>query len=171
MGISSLLTNRINAKNEEISKVTTSVNQQIELAKKDLNKLQEKVSTYQTLKENLSSINEKISESNKAKNSIPNLLTNIMNVVSSDVTILSIENIDNQIIINAQSNKYDSLAYFTAALRTQGILSDVQLGLAKQESLEYFRAYTNDNEVYIELDADERVDTINVTIKGNLKGD
>lgn len=129
-----LLTNSINQKAEEIASVKTSVNSQIELANKDLSKIQSKVSTYKKLTSNLETINEKVAESYRTKNEIPNLLYHIMNIIPVNVQITSIENTsDRHIVINAQTTNYEYLAYFTAGLKTGGILNNVVSGTATKQ--------------------------------------
>jgi len=131
---SSLLTNSINKKNEEILEVKTSVEEQIKLANNDLTKLKTKMSTYRKLRTNLENINEKVAENYRSKNAIPNLLYHIMNVIPVNVQITSIENTsDKHIVINAQTTNYEYLAYFTASLKTGGILTNVVSGTAKKE--------------------------------------
>ena len=129
-----LLANSINKKNEEISKVKNDVNSQITLAKNDLTKLQTKMSTYKKLRTNLENINEELAENYRTKNAIPNLLYHIMNIIPVNVQITSIENTtDKHIVINAQTTNYQYLAYFTAGLKTGGILTNVVSGTAEKQ--------------------------------------
>jgi len=145
--LSLLLTNSINKKNEEISNVKSSIQTQIDLANKDLTKIQSKVASYKNLKENLQQMNQKVAENYRAKNAIPKLLYHIMNIIPVNVQVTSIENInDKHIVINAQAAYYEHLAYFTAGLRTGGILTNVELGPAQKQN-----------------------DVIKVTIEGDLQ--
>lgn len=129
-----MLTNSINKKNQELSEVKTSVNTQIALANNDLTKLQTKMATYKKLRTNLENINEKVAENYRTKNAIPNLLYHIMNIIPVNVQITSIENTsDRHIVINAQTTNYQYLAYFTAGLKTGGILTNVVSGTATKE--------------------------------------
>lgn len=147
ISFSLLLTNSINKKNKELSDVKTSVNSQIALANNDLTKLQTKMSTYKKLRTNLESINEKVAESYRTKNAIPNLLYHIMNIIPVNVQITSIENTtDKHIVINAQTSNYQYLAYFTAGLKNGGILTNVVSGTAQKQG-----------------------ETIKVTIEGDLQ--
>ena len=63
------------------------------------------------------------------KNSIPNLLINLMSVIPRDVQLTEIENTstnnNRHIVIRAQSLTYDQLGYFKAIIREEGILTDV----------------------------------------------
>ena len=76
--------------------------------------------------QNLQDANDRITDRNKTRNAIPNLLNQIMAAIPRDVQLTSIENtVDRHIIINAQSNEYDQLGYFIAKLKTDMILTDV----------------------------------------------
>jgi len=131
---SMLLTNSINNKAKEIAKVKTTVNTEISEADNDLTKLKTKTATYQKLKTNLQELNQELAENYRIKNAIPNLLYNIMNIIPVNVQITSIENtIDKHIVINAQTTNYQYLAYFTAGLKTGGILTNVVSGTAEKQ--------------------------------------
>lgn len=134
LAFSGLLSNAINKKAQEISTVKTSVEEQIASANKDLGILKTKISTYQKLRRNLENINEEVASSYRMKNAIPNLLYHIMNVIPVNVQITSIENTtDKHIVINAQTTDYQYLAYFTASLKTGGILNNVVSGTAEKQ--------------------------------------
>lgn len=61
------------------------------------------------------------------KNSIPNLLNRIVAKIPGEVKVTSIKNTEGKhIVINAESNKYDQLGYFRAALSTSGTLLNVK---------------------------------------------
>jgi len=131
---SSLLTNSINKKAQEIEEVKTSVNKEITKANNDLDKLKTKTATYKKLRTNLEELNQELAESYSVKNAIPKLLYNIMNIIPVNVQITSIENtIDKHIVINAQTTNYEYLAYFTAGLKTGGILTNVVSGTAEKQ--------------------------------------
>lgn len=134
IAFSLLLTNSINKKSQEIAEVKSSVDSQITLANNDLTKLQNKMSTYKKLRTNLENINQELAESYRTKNAIPNLLYHIMNIIPVNVQITSIENTtDKHIVINAQTTEYQYLAYFTAGLKTGGILTNVVSGTAEKQ--------------------------------------
>lgn len=134
MVFSALLTNSINNKNEELAAVKSSINEQVGIAKEDLTKLKNKISTYQKLTNNLKNINEKVAENYRTKNAIPNLLYHIMNIIPVNVQLTSIENTaDRHIAINAQASNYEYLAYLTAGLKTGGMLTNVVSSDAKKE--------------------------------------
>jgi len=145
--ISLMLTNGITKKTNEIANVKVEVNNQINLAKGDLTKLQSRVTAYRTMRTNLEQISEKVAENYRAKNAIPNLLYHIMNIIPVNVQITSIENVaDKHIVINAQTTNYEYLAYFTAGLKNGGILTNVVSGTAQKDG-----------------------DVIKVTIEGDLQ--
>lgn len=146
-GFSSYVTKSINDKNTEITQVKTGVQQQISLATTDLNKIQSKVSSYKKMTSNLEAINQKVAEAYRTKNEIPNLLYHIMNIIPVNVQITSIEQTsDRHIVIQARTTDYQYFAYFTAGLKTGGILNNVVSGTA-----------TKTGEI------------INVTIEGDLQ--
>ena len=63
---------------------------------------------------------------NKTRNSIPNLLNQIMSIVPESVQITSIENsTGTHVVINAQSNKYEQLGYLKAKIKSDVILTNV----------------------------------------------
>lgn len=134
-GFSILLVNQIEKKEDEADSVITKINAQISRVTKDTKTLNETTTKYSTLITDLQDINEKISEINKSKNLIPNLLNQIMNVIDSSVQITSIENTtDRHIVIKAQSTKYPGLGYFKTKLQTQNILTNVVSGSGTKQN-------------------------------------
>ena len=60
------------------------------------------------------------------KNSIPNLLNQIMYIIPEEAQLVSIENTSGKKIqIVAQAKDYDPLGYFIAKLKVEGYLKDV----------------------------------------------
>lgn len=113
----------IKDKKNEIAKVTEDINKQIALIKTDQTSVQNKTSEYNNLISNLQKSNDEINEKNSYKNVIPKLLMEIMNIIPKEVQLTQIENTtDRKIIINAQSEKYEQLAYFKALLKSNGVL-------------------------------------------------
>ena len=75
---------------------------------------------------NLEEASNKITDRNKTRNAIPNLLNQIMSIVPENVQLTSIENTsDTHIVINAQSNKYEQLGYLKAKIKSDVILTNV----------------------------------------------
>ena len=125
-GFTALLANQMKQKNNEVEESIKTTNSQITLANNDNEKIKTKINQYQTMIQNLQDANDRITDRNKTRNAIPNLLNQIMAAIPRDVQLTSIENtVDRHIIINAQSNEYDQLGYFIAKLKTDMILTDV----------------------------------------------
>lgn len=110
-------------KEESIKQTRTDINGQISLIDKDREKINSKTSEYTTLTTNLQNATNAISEKTAYKNSIPTLLSEIMYVIPKEVQLTLIENPSGKkIVINAQSNKYEQLAYFKALLKSKAVL-------------------------------------------------
>ena len=76
--------------------------------------------------EELKAINDKISNIAEMKNSIPNLLNQIMYTIPEGVQLTSIQNTTGKkISIIAQASDYDQLGYFIAKIKVSGILNNV----------------------------------------------
>ena len=117
------LTNQMNEKKLEIAEVKQDTNNKIALVSEDINKAKRKTGEYEELSSNLVNISNQISENNKFKKIIPNLLTQLSSAIPRGVQITSVENTSGKhIVINAQSVKYEQLGIFKAIIKTQGIL-------------------------------------------------
>lgn len=113
-----------NNKIKQIESVKQEVQEQIQLADKDVQKLNNKTTNYQRMTENLKSYSDAVAEKNRTKNVIPTLLSELMYIIPQGVTITSIENTTgSHIVINAQSPKYELLGYLKGKIITDGILS------------------------------------------------
>ena len=125
-GFSMLLGNQIEKKQQQAQESINKTNAQISLANKDNEKIKTKTNNYTTLIKNLEEENNKLSERNRTRNSIPNLLNQIMTVIPENVQLTSIENTTGtHIVINAQSDKYEQLGYLKAKIKTDVILTNV----------------------------------------------
>ena len=114
---------QINTKNKQVAETTENTNKQITLIKNDINKINIKTTEYNTLIKNLQDASSAISEKNSYKNTIPTLLSQIRTIIPRQVQLTSIENpTSKKIIINAQSKKYEQLAYLKARIKSEGIL-------------------------------------------------
>ena len=123
---SSLLAKQIETKKNEALESITATNKEIALAKSDDEKIKTKTNEYTNLIKNLEEASNKITDRNKTKNAIPNLLNQIMSIVPENVQLTSIENTsDTHIVINAQSNKYEQLGYLKAKIKSDVILTNV----------------------------------------------
>ena len=123
---SALLTNQIDAKEQEANESIASTNQQIQLANSDNEKIKTKTNEYTTMIENLQEANDRLSDRNRTRNAIPNLLNQIMSIIPASVQLTSIENTtDTHIVINAQSDKYEQLGYLVAKMKNDVVLTNV----------------------------------------------
>lgn len=101
-------------------------NGRIEQVKQYNNKFNSQISEYQRLITNIENINDANSEDKRYRNTIPNLLNNIMAVIPKSVQLTSIENTtDTHIVISAKSKIYGQIAIFKTKLKTEGILKEV----------------------------------------------
>ena len=123
---SKLLGKQMDKKQIEVEDLITEEQAQIKRIEKDTDSLNTKNTKYQALTEELKAINEKISTIAEMKNSIPNLLNQIMYVIPEEVKLTSIENTSGKkITIIAESANYDQLGYFIAKIKLEGYLKDV----------------------------------------------
>ena len=111
-------------KEKEISDTKTDINAQITLIDRDREKINSKTSEYTTLTTNLQNASDAANTKNAYKNVITTFLSEIMYVIPKEVVLTSIENPSaRKIVINAQSEKYEQLAYFKALLKSKGVLT------------------------------------------------
>ena len=121
-----LLNNQMDKKNEQAQESIDSTNAQIQLASADNTKIQDKTNEYSTMIQNLQDLNDRITDANKVRDAIPNLLNTIMYIIPENVQITSIENTTGtHIVINAQSDKYEQLGMFKAKIETSLCLTNV----------------------------------------------
>lgn len=126
MGFSKFITNKMENKENEISIATQEVRKQISTVNNDIDKLRTNTNKYVSMIQKLEELNNKISDKNKTKNAIPNLLNQIMWVIPEGVQITSIENTTGtHIVINVQSRQYEQIGYLQAKIKTDGILTNV----------------------------------------------
>ena len=113
-------------KQKDVEGLISSENAQIEKINTDINSLNTKNTKYTSLTEELKAINDKISNIAEMKNSIPNLLNQIMYTIPEGVQLTSIQNTTGKkISIIAQASDYDQLGYFIAKIKVSGILNNV----------------------------------------------
>ncbi len=123
---SSVLTNAMQEKQNEIESSIREENTQIAAIESNTEALSSKTIIYQQKISDLKKLSEKISDIAESKNSVPNLLNQIANAIPEKVQLISISNTtDKHIVINAQAPTYQQLGYFIAALRTKNILKNV----------------------------------------------
>ena len=125
-GFSALLSYQINEKEKEANDSIAKTNSQIQLANSDNEQIKTKTNEYTTMIQNLQDANDRLTDRNRTRNAIPNLLNQIMSIIPENVQLTSIENdTGTHIVINAQSNRYEQLGYFVARLKTDVILTNV----------------------------------------------
>lgn len=123
---SAMLTKQINNKTNEAQGAIDDIGKQIQKVNEDNQKINTKINKYTTLIKNVEDSNDKITDKNRTKNAIPNLLNQIMSIVPENVQLTSIDNTtDTHIVIEAKSNKYEQLGYLKAKIKTDVILTNV----------------------------------------------
>ena len=122
-----LLSNQMDKKQSEANESIVSTQAEINEANSDKTTLQTRISNYSSLINQIERANSDQEDRNKTRNSIPNLLNQIMSVIPVNVQLTSIEDTgDGHIVINAQSDKYEQLGYLVAKMKTDVILRDVE---------------------------------------------
>ncbi len=125
-GFSKMLENQMIAKENEIKEAESKQTSQISLIETDESSINSKTDKYKSLIADLKRTNERISDIAARRNSIPNLLNQIMYNIPDKVQLASIENTkDKSISIIAQSTDYDQLGIFIGVIRTKKILKNV----------------------------------------------
>lgn len=126
IGFSKILYGQMDKKEVEVKDLITAEKTEISKINSNTNSLNAKNTKYMSLTEELKVINDKISNIAEMKNSIPNLLNQIMYIIPESVQLTSIvNNTGKKITIVAQSSDYDQLGYFIAKIKVEGILNDV----------------------------------------------
>lgn len=126
ISFSTVLKGQMNSKEEQIESLKAKQKTQLNSIDSDNQKLNSKITKYSSLIADLEKINERISDIASSKNSVPNLLNQIMFVIPEAVQLTSIENTNSKhIVINAQSAKYEQLGYFIAKIKEKGYLQNV----------------------------------------------
>lgn len=122
-GIATYIDIEMKNKEKEVADTKSDINSQISLIDRDREKINSKTSEYTTLTTNLQNASDAANTKNAYKNVITTLLSEIMYVIPKEVVLTSIENPSaKKIVINAQSAKYEQLAYFKALLKSKGVL-------------------------------------------------
>ena len=124
---SALLSNQMDKKDSEAQESIASTQAEISEANQDKSTLQTRISDYNSLINQIERANSDQEDRNKTRNSIPNLLNQIMSVIPVNVQLTSIEDTgEGHIVINAQSDKYEQLGYLVAKMKNDVILRDVE---------------------------------------------
>ena len=124
--LSSLLSDQMLKKENEIKALTTQETAEIAKITGDTSSLDSKTDKYKKLTADLEVLRKKLSEKAARRNSIPNLLNQLMANIPDKVQVVQIENTkDRTIVINAQSYYYDQLGIFVGVLKANKILKNV----------------------------------------------
>ena len=120
------LSNETFTKQEQTDKLISNTNKEIVKIQNDTEKANTKSTEYVKLIENLEAINNEASDIAKRKNSIPNLLNEIMFGIPDTVQIMSINNTTStHITIVTQTERYEQIGMFIAKLKNDEILTNV----------------------------------------------
>lgn len=132
ISFSSKAYNILEENDNAISKISTQVAEQISLMDSDLNTIKIKTEEYARMIENVKTLTEieEVTNENRMipKDSIPNMLSRIMNLIPRQVKILSIANVEEskKILIEVESEKYEQLGYFSSILKTENVLKNIK---------------------------------------------
>ena len=123
---SKLLEKQMLNKEKEIASITSSQSSEISLVETDDKAINDKTEKYKSLTADLTRTNQRLSDIAASRNSIPNLLNQIMYNIPDKVQLTSIENTkDKSVAIIAQSTDYDQLGIFIGVIKSKKILKNV----------------------------------------------
>ena len=113
-------------KQEEIESLISAENGEIAKINDDIDKINLKITEYETLTEKLKSTSDKTSDTEEENKSISNLLNEIKDIMPEEVQLESIQKTtDRNIEIVVKSDNYDKLRYFTVKMKLGDILYNV----------------------------------------------
>lgn len=130
--VGSIVTAQINKQKDEVKNKLSESLTQISKMDNELSQIESQTNTYSSLIKSAYSLDEANENAQNSriisKDAIPNLLTKIMFIIPQQVQIISIKNTeDKHIVIEAVSEKHEQLGYFTAAIKNDGMLQNIQL--------------------------------------------
>ncbi len=118
-----LLYSQMDNKQEEIERLISAENEEIAKINDDIDKINLKITEYETLTEKLKSTDDKTNTEEKI--SISNLLNEIKDIMPEEVQLESIQKTtDRNIEIVVKSDNYDKLRYFTVKMKLGDILNN-----------------------------------------------
>lgn len=132
-----ILNGLLTAKSIAAKKAEDDVNYKTQTVNSYNDKLNNRVEEYKTLIADIERNNDRISENKRYKNTIPNLMNNLMAIIPKEVKLVSVENPNTtHIVIKANAPRYEQLAFFKTKLKTEGVLKDVvsDTGVATNEN-------------------------------------
>lgn len=134
-GFSSLISKQIDKKMLEVDDSISNTRAQIKLIQNDKQKINSKISNYETILQNLEDLKKENQEKISAKKIIPNLLNQLMYSIPQGVQITSIQNTSNRhIVIQAQANDYDQLGFFKSVIQNDVLLTNVISSTGQKEN-------------------------------------
>lgn len=126
---SNTISKQIESKYDETNESLEKINVEIGKIESDITKVEEGTKKYQEEIEVLNNLENKLEQERIIiKTKIPILLNNISAIIPSRVQIITLQNEKDSthIVIEAQSDDYDQLGYFKAAITTGGCLINVK---------------------------------------------
>jgi len=134
-GYSIMLEKSIVSNIEETNRVIEDTNNKIVSVVKYQEAVNSRTDDYEKEIARIEAIKAKNNEIVTSKNSIPNLLYEIMFAIPEEVQILSIRNTSGKtIVIEAQAEEYSKLGYFKAKLAQEGALNNVTATQGKMQN-------------------------------------
>lgn len=139
LGTSNMSNNILEERKKELAEVNLKVEEEVSKLDKQYEMIEKKTEEYRKMTENLDSLINKesveIKERIVPKDSIPKLLENVRKVIPEKVNIISISNETNSknISIQAVSEKYEQLGYFSSILKTENVLLNVKTSSGVKE--------------------------------------
>lgn len=124
--ITSLISSKINKKMRLTQDVIDDTKEKTASVAKTTLLVNSRADNYETVLEQLQEADERAAESYLSKNSVPNLLNEIMFAIPKEVQIVSIDNSNEKhVVIQAQAEQYQYLGYFKSELQNKAILVNV----------------------------------------------
>lgn len=151
---STVLISQINKKIDEANDVKEYTSEQLSLAQADDNKILTRAGDYRTYATNLENSASTLEVRRSRKNQITTLLNKLVYNIPDEVMLTEIKNTEKteedgtvqHITIQAQSDRYEQLAYFKAKLKNSNILYDI-----------------------ISTEGQKEGNTVKITIEGDLR--
>ena len=129
MAASYWITIQTEQKSQEVEAKLAEVQKEIGIIDSDINKVTEGTKKYQEQIEILNNLDEKLENERIVEaSSVPILLYNLTEIIPERVQILTLQNDKDSthIVIEAQSDSYEQLGYFKAAIATESFLKNVK---------------------------------------------
>lgn len=126
VGVTGLIMNRINSMKSEAESGIAEIEAEIEKVNSDAEIIKNQAEYYAEATKKLKSSENKTSIVEISKNSIPNLLKTISNVIPKEIKVNSIKNTTQKhIVIEIVSASYDQIEFFKSQLSNEEILQNV----------------------------------------------